>query len=94
MPYTYPPSIAQLVERWTVDEQQQLSIGRWFKSGSKEIFGGEFVGVVCIARFLQRIGDILSVTAKQMRKTIEKQIKLRIIKQKSNKTKKVIKQKK
>jgi hypothetical protein len=52
------------------------------------------VGVVCIARFLQRIGDILSVTAKQMRKTIEKQIKLRIIKQKSNKTKKVIKQKK
>ncbi len=30
------PSIAQLVERWTV--VLKLSIGRWFKSGSKEFF--------------------------------------------------------
>ena len=30
------PSIAQLVERWTVVVQSQISIGRWFKSGSKE----------------------------------------------------------
>ena len=30
------PSIAQLVERWTVVVQHQTSIGRWFKSGSKE----------------------------------------------------------
>ena len=30
------PSIAQLVERWTVVVQYQTSIGRWFKSGSKE----------------------------------------------------------
>ena len=32
------PSIAQLVERWTVVVQSQKSIGRWFKSGSKEFF--------------------------------------------------------
>ena len=31
------PSIAQLVERWTVVDSQ-ISIGRWFKSGSKEFF--------------------------------------------------------
>ena len=30
------PSIAQLVERWTVVVHCQISIGRWFKSGSKE----------------------------------------------------------
>ena len=30
------PSIAQLVERWTVVVLCQISIGRWFKSGSKE----------------------------------------------------------
>ncbi len=32
------PSIAQLVERWTVvgTKQEQTSIGRWFESGSKE----------------------------------------------------------
>ena len=30
------PSIAQLVERWTVVVNCQISIGRWFKSGSKE----------------------------------------------------------
>ena len=30
------PSIAQLVERWTVVVLWQISIGRWFKSGSKE----------------------------------------------------------
>ena len=30
------PSIAQLVERWTVVVMHQKSIGRWFKSGSKE----------------------------------------------------------
>ena len=30
------PSIAQLVERWTVVVLCQKSIGRWFKSGSKE----------------------------------------------------------
>ena len=30
------PSIAQLVERWTVVVNCQKSIGRWFKSGSKE----------------------------------------------------------
>ena len=29
------PSIAQLVERWTV-EVIWLSIGRWFESGSKD----------------------------------------------------------
>ena len=31
------PSIAQLVERRTV-EVKMISLGRWFKSGSKEIF--------------------------------------------------------
>ena len=30
------PSIAQLVERWTVVVLCQISIGRWFKSGSKD----------------------------------------------------------
>ena len=31
------PSIAQLVERWTVvGTDRQTSIGRWFESGSKE----------------------------------------------------------
>lgn len=30
------PSIAQLVERWTVVGFRQKSIGRWFKSGSKD----------------------------------------------------------
>ncbi|KRZ78150.1 hypothetical protein T10_1609 [Trichinella papuae] len=34
---TNVPLIAQLVERWTVDEIQK-SIGRWFKSGSEDIF--------------------------------------------------------
>ena len=33
---TTHPSIAQLVERWTVVVLHQKSIGRWFKSGSKE----------------------------------------------------------
>ena len=33
---TTHPSIAQLVERWTVVVFHQKSIGRWFKSGSKE----------------------------------------------------------
>ena len=32
------PSIAQLVERWTVVDDDQESIGRWFKSGSKDVF--------------------------------------------------------
>ena len=32
------PSIAQLVERWTVVVHCQISIGRWFKSGSKDFF--------------------------------------------------------
>ena len=34
------PSIAQLVERWTVvgHFKWQTSIGRWFESGSKELF--------------------------------------------------------
>ncbi|GAB1868910.1 hypothetical protein CAJAP_09989 [Camponotus japonicus] len=34
------PSIAQLVERWTVVGMSytKTSIGRWFKSGSKEFF--------------------------------------------------------
>ena len=31
------PSIAQLVERWTVVVNCQISIGRWFKSGSKDL---------------------------------------------------------
>ena len=31
------PSIAQLVERRTV-EFAMISLGRWFKSGSKEVF--------------------------------------------------------
>ena len=31
------PSIAQLVERRTV-EVKMISLGRWFKSGSREIF--------------------------------------------------------
>ena len=35
-PLTTIPSIAQLVERWTVVVLWQISIGRWFKSGSKE----------------------------------------------------------
>ena len=34
------PSIAQLVERWTVVVLHQKSIGRWFKSGSKDFYGG------------------------------------------------------
>ena len=33
-----PPSIAQLVERGTVVESKQLSLGHWFKSGSKDLF--------------------------------------------------------
>ena len=32
------PSIAQLVERRTVKERMQISLGHWFKSGSREIF--------------------------------------------------------
>ena len=32
--YCRHPSIAQLVERWTVAEKS--SIGRWFESGSKD----------------------------------------------------------
>ena len=35
---TLSPSIAQLVERWTVVVLCQISIGRWFKSGSKDSF--------------------------------------------------------
>ena len=34
--YCTVPSIAQLVERWTVVVICQTSIGRWFKSGSKD----------------------------------------------------------
>ena len=34
------PSIAKLVERWTVVVLHQKSIGRWFKSGSKDFWGG------------------------------------------------------
>ena len=35
------PSIAQLVERRTVEsvERDKSSLGRWFESGSKETFG-------------------------------------------------------
>ena len=36
--YPIAPSIAQLVERWTVVVHCQTSIGRWFKSGSKDFF--------------------------------------------------------
>ena len=36
------PSIAQLVERWTVVVHCQTSIGRWFKSGSKDFFSSTF----------------------------------------------------
>ena len=33
----YMPSIAQLVERWTVvGSRKQISIGHWFESGSKD----------------------------------------------------------
>ena len=32
------PSIAQLVERRTVGAYKRISLGRWFKSGSKEGF--------------------------------------------------------
>ena len=32
------PSIAQLVERRTVKERLQISLGHWFKSGSREFF--------------------------------------------------------
>ena len=38
------PSIAQLVERWTVVGICQTSIGRWFKSGSREIFASQLEG--------------------------------------------------
>lgn len=42
--YSSHPSIAQLVERWTVvGTAMQKSIGRWFKSGSKEIFFFKFL---------------------------------------------------
>ena len=37
-PSLITPSIAQLVERWTVVVHCQTSIGRWFKSGSREFF--------------------------------------------------------
>jgi hypothetical protein len=33
-----PPSLAQLVERLTVEQQQQPSNGRWFDSGSWDNF--------------------------------------------------------
>lgn len=33
----YHPGIAQLVERWTVEDLLR-SIGRWFNSGCPEIF--------------------------------------------------------
>ena len=32
----WQPPIAQLVERRTVDDFQQISLGRWFESGSVE----------------------------------------------------------
>ena len=32
------PSIAQLVERWTVEELKQISLGHWFESGSRDYF--------------------------------------------------------
>ena len=40
---TVSPSIAQLVERWTVVVHCQTSIGRWFKSGSKDFFYFNFL---------------------------------------------------
>ena len=39
------PSIAQLVERWTVVVLHQISIGRWFKSGSKDFCKNVLTGV-------------------------------------------------
>ena len=41
-PSLITPSIAQLVERWTVVVHCQTSIGRWFKSGSKDFFTSTF----------------------------------------------------
>ena len=35
---TRPPLIAQLVERGTVMFNSQKSLGRWFESGSRDIF--------------------------------------------------------
>ena len=34
--YFHKPSIAQLVERWTVGGAKMISIGHWFNSGSKD----------------------------------------------------------
>ena len=42
------PSIAQLVERWTVVVRCQKSIGRWFKSGSKDSFKNQNVAIPII----------------------------------------------
>ena len=42
------PSIAQLVERWTVVTRSLSSIGRWFKSGSKEVLFIYFFIVLAI----------------------------------------------
>ena len=47
-PLTKLPSIAQLVERWTVVVRCQTSIGRWFKSGSKDSFKNQNVAISVI----------------------------------------------
>jgi hypothetical protein len=53
------PSIAQLVERWTVDDMYQISIGRWFKSGSKDFYGleSESIFILSLAHRKGRIFD-------------------------------------
>ena len=43
--YNIRPSIAQLVERWTVVVKCQESIGRWFKSGSKDFYSVQFFNI-------------------------------------------------
>ena len=45
------PSIAQLVERWTV-EVLWLSIGRWFESGSKDYF------FILLARIIRHMNNM------------------------------------
>ena len=54
-------SIAQLIERWTVEVKQQ-SIGHWFKFGSKEIcFSSSHNGLASFSSHFQIDHDYLCV---------------------------------
>ena len=49
------PSIAQLVERWTVVVLCQISIGRWFKSGSKDFLKKYFLSQIGQAYYVRNL---------------------------------------